>query len=259
MIPLQPYSDFDYLCNEPFFIPGIGTLKCPTLREIRLISYDLFQVYLNLLTISAEAFLELYGLKEERESRSGEDESVLSLYSLLLTHNPRLLIHMICSFLVNEIEFDKEADRFVIYEHSPDGEKQPCGHLGSDNFDQFRAHLKQILGLASHQEAPAKFKNRLAEKMYEKLRSNSALHGRKAGEDYTLDNMVKKFCTHNKSGINILNVWELTYYQFITMFSEYQNGRQADFCDQMAASSFRFKKSTDYRPLDYMKVLKGTR
>lgn len=67
--------------------------------------------------------------------------------------------------------------------------------------------------------------------------------------------MIKKYCTHNKVGINILNVWDMTYYQFMQMFNEYCNGRQCDFNDLMAANTFSYKKSTDYNPLEYIKKL----
>ena len=63
------------------------------------------------------------------------------------------------------------------------------------------------------------------------------------------DNLIKKYCTHNKVGINILNVWDMTFYQFNTMFSEYNVGRQMDFNDAMASNTFSYKESSDYNPM----------
>ena len=77
-----------------------------------------------------------------------------------------------------------------------------------------------------------------------------------ADDDYTLSNMIVKYCTHNKVGINILNVWDMTYYQFMKMFLEYRMGRQADINDMMAANSFSFKNSKDYKPMEYMNKIK---
>lgn len=47
----------------------------------------------------------------------------------------------------------------------------------------------------------------------------------------------------------------MTYFQFITMFGEYCKGRQCDISDAIAANSFSYKKSSEYRPMEYMKKL----
>ena len=53
-----------------------------------------------------------------------------------------------------------------------------------------------------------------------------------------------------------MNVWDMTYYQFMKMFLEYRMGRQADINDMMAANSFSFKNSKDYKPMEYMNKIK---
>ena len=37
---MKGFSDYDYLCDEPYFYEGIGHVKCPTLRDIRKITYN---------------------------------------------------------------------------------------------------------------------------------------------------------------------------------------------------------------------------
>ena len=145
-------------------------------------------------------------------------------------------------------------------------------HTAAEYFEAFRPCIPWIaLGLLGflggkmmveglknqEEEQEQKFKNNTAKKLFEKLQKHAKEQKKKADENYTLDNMIKKYCTHNKVGINILNVWDMTYYQFSTMFNEYCNGRQCDFNDMMAANTFSYKKSTDYKPLDYIKKLKN--
>ena len=91
--------------------------------------------------------------------------------------------------------------------------------------------------------------------MYEQFKQHAQKQKKESDENFAFDNMIKKYCTHNKVGINILNVWDMTYYQFVTMFKEYGNGRQHDFSDMMAANTFSYKKSTDYKAMDYMKKI----
>ena len=67
--------------------------------------------------------------------------------------------------------------------------------------------------------------------------------------------MIKKYCTHNKVGINILNVWDMTYYQFMHMFNEYCNGRQCDYSDMIAANTFSYKEASDYKQMLWIEKL----
>lgn len=248
------YTQFDYLCNEPFFIDGIGTIKCPTLREIRKVTYNVFSFYINIISISFEDYLKTIGLLEKYYSLTDEDKKINTMYNILLGTDPSVIIGIIKNFLLEEFEFDQSALLFTTFK-MVNGEKQIVGHIGNDNFEQFRTYLQLILGIKKEQENEPKFKNETAKKLFEKLQKNALTQKKKQDENYTLDNMIKKYCTHNKVGINILNVWDMTYYQFTNMFSEYCNGRQCDFNDIMAANTFSYKKSTDYKPLEYMKKL----
>lgn len=249
------YTDFDYLCNEPFFIQGIGNLKCPTLREVRKITHNVFLLYVSIISYTLEEYLKLCGLEEQYNALSDADKQTNSLFHLLLYGNTSVLMGIISTFVADEVVFDKENLTFQVYEGEGEARKQ-IGHIGADNFDEFREHLQYILGAKTSEEKQQRFKNKLAQKMYEKMQKYSKEQSKKSDENMSLDNMVKKYCTHNKVGINILNVWDLTYYQFVQMFSEYCNGRQYDFNDMMAANTFNYKKSSDYKPQDYMKKLK---
>lgn len=194
-------------------------------------------------------------LEDQYNTLDEKGKEMNTTYNLLLYNNINLLFSALSFFVDDAFEFDKESLSFITY-HIVDGEKQVIGHIGNDNFEQFRTEVKHILGLVNQEdEQEQKFKNNTAKKLFEKMRKHAKEQKKKQDENYTLDNMVKKYCTHNKVGINILNVWDMTYYQFITMFNEYRNGRQCDFNDMMAANTFSYKNSTDYKPLDYMKKL----
>ena len=248
------YTSFDYLCNEPFNVNGIGNIKSPTLREIRKITYNIFFYYVNFLLCTPQNYAQAIGLVEEYESLCDKDKEKYSLYNLLLYYDANLLLAIISFFIYDDIEFDDKSLSFKTYQSIKD-EKQYIGHIGNDNFELFRTEVQKILGLKNKDEQEQKFKNDLAKKMFEKLKKHNLEQKKEQDKNYSLDNMIRKYCTHNKVGINILNVWDMTYYQFITMFNEYRNGRQCDFNDMMAANTFSYKNSTDYKPLDYMKKL----
>ena len=47
----------------------------------------------------------------------------------------------------------------------------------------------------------------------------------------------------------------MTFYQFNTMFAEYNIGRQMDFNDAMASNTFSYKESSDYKPMLWIEKL----
>lgn len=252
---MNPYSSYDYLCNEPFYIDGIGTIKCPTLRDIRKITFSVFSLYQNLLTLPLKDCLSMIRRTDLDSVTSDNKNEPLTLFHILLYESPQLLIGLLSFFMDGKITFEPLSASFLIYEDAKQTEQQPVGRINADNFERFRDEVQLILGLKKSEEKEPQFKNELARKMFEKLKTNSKNQSKKTDENFTFDNMIQKYCTHNKVGINILNVWDMTYYQFIVMFNEYCNGRQYDFNDHMAANTFSYKKSSDYKPMDYMKKI----
>lgn len=231
------YNDLDYISNKPLFLPNIGNIKCPTLRDISRVSYSVFCCYINILSLSLDDF------------NTKNNTKVLSVFPCLLQDDLELLNNFIQFFAFDEIEFDASSCSFTFFSMK-NGTKIIHGKLDYNNFEFFRQELRCILGLK--EPTKVEFQNDLAKKKYEKLMKAPNLQNVKQDSDNELDNLILKFCTHNKTAINILNVWDMTYYQFTKMFSEYCRARHYDFNDMMAANSFNFKKSSDYKPMEFL-------
>ena len=104
MIVISLYTNFDYLCNEPFYIDGIGTVKCPTLRDIRTITFKVFALFQNIIDMTLESYL-----KSFKTTIDGSNEKLregISLFRILLYDNPSILFSMINFFILDEIEFN---------------------------------------------------------------------------------------------------------------------------------------------------------
>ena len=110
---MTSYTDFDYLCNEPFFVPNIGNLKCPTLREIRKITQSLFMLYTNIISSTPDGYLKLCGKEDDYNSLPEIEKEKLSLYTLLLYGNTSILMGLIATFVADEVLFDKDNLSFV--------------------------------------------------------------------------------------------------------------------------------------------------
>ena len=252
---MELYDDFDYLCNEPYFIPNIGTIINPTLRDIRKLTHKLFTLYVNMCAISVTDYVEQCNLKEQYDQLSEEEKDKNNLFTLLLFTNTELLFGLIGFFIQDNVEFRKDNMSFHVYTGETDDNgnisKKEIGIINSDNFDIFRNEVLKILGLKQIETKKPKYKTERARLLAEKIaKAKSQLpKTTKQDENMAFDNLIKKYCTHNKVGINILNVWDMTFYQFNTMFSEYNVGRQMDFNDAMASNTFSYKESSDYNPM----------
>ncbi len=251
---MNNYSAFDYLSGEPLHIQGMGHLKCPTLRDIRRIQYQVFTLYMNIISVPLETYLETSGFLPEYQSLPESERAEFTLFNLLVCSTPQLLYQLICFFVSDSVSFDADNCSFLIYLEQ-NGDKTQTGTIDNDNFEAFRTEVQRLLGVKKPDEQEPVFKNDYARKLYEMFQKNEKVKKVETDDNYSLDNMVRKFCTHNKTGINLLNVWDLTYYQFLISFQEYTTARQHDYYDHMAANTFSFKKTSDYKPLDYMKKI----
>ncbi len=248
---MQFYENYDYLCDEPFYLNKIGNVKCPTLREIRKKTYLLFRIYLSMIISSKDDFLKQQRHLFEARGVDLSDIEHLSKFEILLLIDKNLLSDLLSFFICHTVEF--ENDRFIVFDLNEDETKTLYGYISNDNFDYFSGEIQKILGFKKPEEVNPKFKNNYAKSLFEKMQHHSKKQNKKADENFTIENMIVKYCTHNKVGINILNVWDMTFYQFNTMFGEYGVGRQADFNDMLAANTFSYKQASDYKPMDYMK------
>lgn len=248
------YTEYDYLCNELFFVENIGLIKCPTLRDIRRITYKVWSNYIHILTVTLYSYLEENNLTSKYEALSKGEMEKQTLFRLLLYGNTDFLFSLIRFFVADnlELKFNSDTESINVYEVASVGDDKYIGHIDNDNFDIFCKNIKMIIGIEESDDKKPRFKSKRAQYIYEKTHQNNTLKG---DQNYSLENMIKKYCTHNKVGINILNIWDMTYFQFITMFNEYRNGRQCDINDAMAANSFAYKKSSEYKPMEYMKKL----
>lgn len=239
---MNHYSSYDYLWSEPYLVEGIGKIKCPTLLEIRRITYGVFCCYLNI-TLAAP------------NKNEPLPEHEFSAYRFLLEANPQLLLQYIRTFVADSlIRLNEKEASIEVVDRTDDGEIM-AGKIDETNFDFFRTAVAEALGLKRANEKPLKFKSERARKLHEKIQKNKT-EVQNTDPAFDLDNMILKFCTYNKTGINLLNVGNLTYSQFIQLFNEYVHARQSDYGDAIAANTFSYKDSKDYNPMLWIEKLK---
>jgi hypothetical protein len=253
---------FDLIDNEPIYIDDIGTLSPPTLRKIKKLTFNVYQLYLFYATIKLNNYLEKTGLKDEYEKLDDLQKKDYSLYKLIIFDERVLHIfeELFNFFMIENVDFNKQTNTFVVwnyYYNDKTDENVKCvvGEINNDNFDDVRTYIAELNHLIDTDVKPEKYKNDRARKIMEKINKGKAELNKKSKYTLDLSHEISKFCADNKNGINILNVWDMTIYQFYDQFGEHSYLKQCDLQDKIYANTVSFSETSDYDPQMWTKTI----
>lgn len=119
------------------------------------------------------------------------------------------------------------------------------GIINNDNFDLVRNYLLQINRIKIN-EKPVKYKNERARKLVEKIEKAKAEQKKSKNDEMEFGKMISKYCADNKSGINMLNVFNMTVYQFFDQYIQHNHIRQSDIQDMVYANTVSFSDLKAY-------------
>lgn len=238
----------DLIGNTPVEISGIGHIKIPKLQEIWDIKYKTYELLCNYLTVDLNKYLELTGLTEKYKSLSDEGKIVNTLFNLIIKNKEfrDMYLSIFSFFIIERVKFDANKLAYITYYTEIDKETKKektinVGKIDNSNFNEIRRYLMQINYMKSQVQEdtqPKKFKNEFARKLVERMEKASAEKAKKASSNgLTLGKMISKYCAVNKNGINMLNVFNLSIYQFYEQWIEHNNIRQCDIQDMIYANT----------------------
>jgi len=242
----------DLLSNDPIPLEGVGTLKPPTLRDIKKI-YDLYNVYTSFLVVDVEKYLEIMNLKDKY---SNEEIETLHIYDLIKQDDKilQLYIDMFSFFFIENVFFDKKNEIFVLWkeviqEGKDESKKVVVGYINKDNFDEVRDCIAQLnhLKVDTELDELAKSKNKRVKKILDKIKKGQAsLNKNQPKLNIDLSKMISKYCADNKCGINLLNVFDMTVYQFYDQFIQHRHIREADLYDAIYSNTISYNDIKSY-------------
>ena len=159
----------------------------------------------------------------------------------MVSNIPGVMISLIKTFLNNcEVTLDECSSVFTISRI-----RQPTdivGKIDETSFEHFRESVIKILGLSNKSTDKPKYKSERARLLCEKIEKSKLKKNSTADPNYSLENMILKYCTYNTVGINMLNIWNLTYYQFMKLFRELAYCREVSYINSIAANTFSFSE-----------------
>lgn len=233
---MQELSYWDLLNPEPISFP-FGTLRKPTLSEIASISMDKYLLYEILARGDVRLIREMFfgGHKDESgEASQDGDGDTTSVYELILQNESvrNLYTEVLNFFIVEEVIF--YDGYFVILTGLPEDMTKLSsefvrGAIGEESFPQLLAYIQQICCMYEREEEPIeqqKFKSKLAEKLYRKMRKASEEQEKRKAKlhqkEYSLANIISAVSNFHPS-LSPIQIWKLTKFQLVDSFNRLQS------------------------------------
>ncbi len=226
-------SYLDLLSPEPFYLPNIGGVKSPTLREISQISYPTYQKYLTVFLMTPQSFLDTIEISQFYEALSEEEYNSLHVFDLI-TQSSELtfLIEKALNFFMDAtIVYHKELKAFLLYTDQTDeaGNPLPTGILHKDSWNQLCQVILQRNAIQSKKADPSKTKSKKALEIMKKLQKGRE-NKKKTSQDnkkMELGNIISAVAAKSQN-LSISNIWDITVYQLWDMFHRLNNNHILD-------------------------------
>lgn len=232
---------FDYGTQiSPFPIPlSVGMLRKPKLRDIAdpkskpAMSFTKFMFYEFLISMTPKEFFTKAEVEKGQEfwdSLPEEEKRGLTVYDLIQL-NPTLMQNFleVFNFFFEETVLFVEGVFVLVnpdkdYSIDTPQREDIVGVIDSHNFSEILYAIQQVCCIAQEEEEETpKFKNKIAEQMYYRMKEAEKEQKKKADKDMTLPNIISKVSAKHNS-LNFTNIWDLTIFQLLDNFASMREG-----------------------------------
>lgn len=213
---------FDLLSPAPIYLPNVGGIVSPKLKEISSVGMTAYRYYLTVLLMDLETYFTMIGQKDAFELLSEEEKAQIDLFDLLTINSDSInLMQRILNFFIKEnVIYSTEHKAFLVQK-----EKETIGMISKEVYPLVCDIICQRNCIKSHQEEDlSKIKSKKALEIMKKLRKGRAEKAKqtKSDKNMELGNIVSAVA-NKSSSLNILNIWDLTIFQIWDCFSRLSN------------------------------------
>lgn len=216
------------LAGLPIHVNGVGDIYTKTLKEIAEIGESKYNQFLSILTV------DIKDLDVDEESKQKLEEDNINTFIILLSQCKNdqsgefkeMVENALSFFIGQEVVLILNAGVFYV------GDKERLQTienldneclLTNDNYEEFK---RILLSQNCIKEKKEKYKpaNKKAKRIAEKLKQSKEVINEqksKSGEKLDLYDLVSAFSAYSNS-VNIIDVWDLTFYQFNDQFQRTQ-------------------------------------
>lgn len=206
--------EFDNIYVPPLKLIQIADckIKHQNKEDQKFDGYELYNYYLMNLTADSSDF----NFNDDVDiSKIGIGDIILSgMYNADDKYRV-FIIDALEFFLQDEVRFIPKQGCFCI------GKDENISILFKDNFEKFKEILIQQNCVNKNQDDGMKMANSKAEEIRQKiLKGKSKLKNKK--NEVTFNDLISVLASNGENGLNILNIWNLTIYQFQDQFARMQ-------------------------------------
>lgn len=208
----------------------VVNLSKPTIEDIQRLGFQVFEAYKTWLNISPKFYYTILckdnGGVEYWDALDGSAKNTMTLFDVILEdQGMQNQFMLILNFFYEEtVVFHQSYFAFIDPNHNPEidlTENDICAIVSdSKTFKTVIDGCKAYCGMqdAVEEEKETKFKNKLAEEMFLRMKKNKEeiekIEAKKNAKNFSIPNIISSVCTKHNS-INYLNVGKLTVPQLM--------------------------------------------
>lgn len=206
---------------EPFYIPNVGHMKTPTLREIDKLTFQKYNIYTYHLRMTPQDYFESYHPKKQIA-----DDTIINMtkYDVWLADDTvrQIISDALNFFFVNKFQYMEQYNAFVSTHTDDNGQMIADGIINKDNFAFVINILLQRLHISQDENEVddiSKATNKRGISIYKKMmKARRKFKRAKAhNPNLSLPNIIASVCawSHN---VNWINVWDMTIFQIWDLY-----------------------------------------
>ena len=218
------------LSSEPVRVVNIGSVKPIKLKDVRLLGYDNYNIYVSILNLDKDQFLKFFKIQDKNISQKDYFDIIFDEQSLR-----EMYLHIFSFFMVEKIEVDLKKRRYLVYyDDFTKKKKIIIGLINKDSFDVLRNIILQLnycLNNKAEIEKPAGKHTAELLKKQKKYHELNIKINKKDDLNFSLPNIISKLCTYSNN-VNLINIWDYTVFQVFDQFFALNNRRSIDMANQ---------------------------
>ncbi len=219
---------FDLLSPEPVPLWNIGGVRCPTLREISKITYNTYQKYLFVLSMTPKIYFGMTGQPGYYEYLSDEQKASFHIFDLLTQDRQTLPIaeDALNFFLEYKTKYSEQLRCFLLYKNK---KESPVGSIDKDLWLSVCDIILQRNHAKQKNEDLSNIKSKKALSIVQKLQKGREKKQKRAKEDKNMElgNIISAVA-NKSSSLNIISIWDMTVYQLWDTFYRTCNNNVLD-------------------------------
>ena len=212
-------SYFEKISPTPFYMKEVGMIRKHTLKEISLITYEVYQIFLSIFLITPYSFYESKKMLSDYLDLSLDERSCLSIFDLLLSdHNYRdLMLEAIDFFFIETPNYNEKNKTIVLQ----DDQNHISGFISSENWESICDAVSQLNNVEKEMDS-SMIKSKKALKILEKIQKGRKRNAKSNAPNPDLDigNVVSVLASY--TSLNYITIWDITVYQLWDMFERFR-------------------------------------